>query len=304
MNKANSSKRERKIPPCGRLIEYVAPHSPFQKLIDSARKRFGFSGRELADRVGVPQSTLYIWLHNANGYPHQKSCKPHHLSRLSEELKIPETKIRSALDASRHIFTPTKNPTPYAAFDPFGNLIEILEHDKRRYFSKDYVLNLAKNLRGGAKITLLAVAAAFSLSVANADDLLTTSGKRYENIQVTGITPVSITVRHATGVACLQFAELAPEDRQKYGYDEAKARVWLAQIADQQKQQADAAVKARYDALRNWKKMKIEMEQMKSVVNAVYDGATGRWYPSAEAASAAREQALKDALELKFLQGK
>src|SRR5262245_18149290 len=145
MNESNSDKHERKIPPCGRLIEYYEPHSPFQKLIDSARERFGLSGRELAERIGVSQSTLYIWLHNANGYPHQKSCKPHHLSKLSEVLKIPEAKIKSALDASRHLFTPTNNFAPYAAFDPFGNLIDILEHDKRRYFSKAYVLNLAKN---------------------------------------------------------------------------------------------------------------------------------------------------------------
>ena len=70
--------------------------------------------------------------------------KPEHVGRLSEVLKIPEAKIKSALDASRHIFTSTEKPTPYEAFDGLGHFIEILEHDKRRHVSKGYVLNLAK----------------------------------------------------------------------------------------------------------------------------------------------------------------
>src|SRR5437016_11606280 len=69
----------RKIPPCGRLIEYKEPHSPFQKLVDSQRRRYGLSGRELAEKIDVSQSTLWIWLHNVNGFPHPKSFKDRHL---------------------------------------------------------------------------------------------------------------------------------------------------------------------------------------------------------------------------------
>src|SRR4051794_26678939 len=94
----------RKVPPCGRLIEYQAPHSPFQKLIDSQRKLHGLSGRDLAEKLGVSQSTLWIWLHNMNGFPHPKSFKERHLIKLSKVLKLPQQKIRSALDASRHLF--------------------------------------------------------------------------------------------------------------------------------------------------------------------------------------------------------
>lgn len=65
----------RKIPPCGWLIEYRAPHSPIQKLIDSERRRHGLSGRDLAKKIGVSQSTLWIWLHNVVGYPHPKAFK-------------------------------------------------------------------------------------------------------------------------------------------------------------------------------------------------------------------------------------
>lgn len=140
----------RKVPPCGRLIEYRAPHSPFQKLIDSQRKRYGFSGRDLAKKIGVSQSTLWIWLHNVNGHPHPKAFKPVHVQRLSRALRIPENKIRSAVDASRHLFTPTEDPIPHAAFDALGQLIEILENDKRHTISRSYILNIAKSLHRGA----------------------------------------------------------------------------------------------------------------------------------------------------------
>jgi transcriptional regulator with XRE-family HTH domain len=142
----------RKIPPCGRLIEYRPPHSPFQKLIDSQRKRYGLSGRELAEKLDVSQSTLWIWLHNLNGFPHPKAFKTVHLQRLSRILRTPADKIKRALDASRHLFTPTENPMPHESFDALGRFIDILEHDKRHTISRKYVLNIAKNLHRGAAI--------------------------------------------------------------------------------------------------------------------------------------------------------
>lgn len=146
----------RKVPPCGRLIDYREPQSPFQKLIHSQMKRYGLSGRALAEKIGTPrravsQSTVWIWLHNTNGYPHPKSFTTDHLKRLGQVLKIPEAKIRRALDASRHIFTAVEDPTPHESFDAFGRYIEILEHDKRATVSRGFVLNLAKNLYNGAK---------------------------------------------------------------------------------------------------------------------------------------------------------
>lgn len=133
MNRSNFGKNEDNIPPDDGFIEYHEPHSPFQKLIDSQRKRCGLSGRELAERIGVSQSTLWIWLHNLNGFPHPKSFNSEHVRRLAEVLKISETEIEAALDASR-------------PFDAFGRFIEILENDNRQTVSKPYVLNIAKNL--------------------------------------------------------------------------------------------------------------------------------------------------------------
>jgi hypothetical protein len=168
-------------------------------------------------------------------------------------------------------------------------------------------MNLAKNMHRGAKVTLLALSAVITIGVtATADDsqtLLTLKGKRYEKVHVTEITPVTIAFKHSTGVARLSFTEFGPDVQKKYGYDETKARAWVMQIAEQEQQQADAAAKARYDAFRNQEKIKAEMERMKSMLNAVYDPMSHRWYRSADEAAAAREQALKDALELRFLHG-
>jgi transcriptional regulator with XRE-family HTH domain len=76
-------------------------HSPFQELIDSERKCCGLSGRELAEKIGVSQVTLWIWLHNINGFPSPKSFNTEHVRRLAEVLEISASEIKAALDASR-----------------------------------------------------------------------------------------------------------------------------------------------------------------------------------------------------------
>lgn len=145
----------RKTPPCGRAIEYRQPHSPFQKLIDAARVKRRLSGRELASQIkinGVPlsQSTLWIWLHNTNGYPHPKSFTEKHLDQLARALRLKPAAIRQALDASRHLYTDRELPMPHGPFDAFGRYIEILENDKRQNISRTYALNLARTLYAGA----------------------------------------------------------------------------------------------------------------------------------------------------------
>ena len=268
MNRSDFGKKKRKIPPCGRLIEYSEPHSPFQKLIDERRKQFGLSGRDLAERIGVSQSTLRIWLHNLNGYPHPKSFKPEHLTKISEALKIPEAKLKSALDASRRLFTPTTDPLlACEAFDPFDSLIGILENDPRKSLSKSYVINLAKNLLRGAKVTLGVAGALIALQTASAladgqDTLITVSGKQYDKVRVTEVTPVTIAFKHSTGVARLPFTDFGPDVQKKYGYDAVKANAWLVDQAQQdakaeqaQRQQAakkGAEVRRRVDAIAHY----------------------------------------------------
>jgi len=148
-------KARRKLPPCGRIINYVEPHSPFQRLIDDRRREMAakdpdLSVRGLARRLGISQSTLWIWLHNENGYPHPKSFKDEHLQALSRVLKLPAEDIRKAIDASRVMYQPKRAVMPVATRDAFKAFIDILSNDRREVLARTFVLNLAKSLYNGA----------------------------------------------------------------------------------------------------------------------------------------------------------
>lgn len=143
-------KKRRRVPPCGRLIHYLPPHSPFQKLIDSVRIRRRISGRALAQRIGVSPSTLWIWLHSENGFPHPKAFNAQHVKKLSHALGLSKKAIERAIDASRHVYTAREKPTPHSSLDALRQFIEILDHDRRQTVSRSYVLNVAKRLYSGA----------------------------------------------------------------------------------------------------------------------------------------------------------
>lgn len=302
--------KQRKVPPCGRLIEYREPHSPFQKLIDGRRKRFGLSCRDLSEQIGVPQSSLWIWLHNLNGFPHPKSFKPEHLTKISEVLKIPEAELKSALDTSRNLFTSRTSAVPHEAFDPFVNFISILENDPRRHMSKNYVLNLPKNLYNGVKVTLCVLSAiiAFQIVSSLADDpqtLVTVGGKRYEKVRVTEVTPVTIAFTHSVGVARVPFTDFGPDVQKKYGYDESKARTWLMEQAEQaaklEKATHDVEREKREQALRN-------MEAVETFCTSLgpgelrYDPITKQIY-NGDREAEIRGELLREALKQKYLSG-
>ncbi|SRR6266446_9793020 len=151
-----------------------------------------------------------------------------------------------------------------------------------------------------AKVTLLVVAVIFGISsTSRADNLVTLSGKRFKNVRVTEITPATIAFMHSSGAARFAFTEFGPDLQKKYGYDEAKARAWLAQQAqmtaeaERQRQEAAKSNAERYE------QAKAELQRMRRVLSARYDQATGQWYASQEEAAAAREAALKRADEAK-----
>lgn len=146
---SQTRKGKRKLPPGGRIIEYVEPHSPFQKLIETARLRYGFTTRSLGAAIGTSQSNVWIWTHNKNGFPSPKSFKEHHLEALSQVLKIPQEEIRSAIDASRSWYRPGELPPPRPTIDAFKAFIEVLENDKRDRFARSFVINLAKVFYNG-----------------------------------------------------------------------------------------------------------------------------------------------------------
>jgi len=167
------------------------------------------------------------------------------------------------------------------------------------------MLKIIEKVYRRAKVTLLVFAVVFPISATSrADDLVTLSGKRYEKVRVTEITPAMIAFAHSSGAARIAFTEFGPDVQKKYGYDEARARAWLAQQAqitaeaERQRQEAAKANAERYE------RTKAELQRMRRVLNAVYDRATGQWYASEEEAAAAREAALKRVYEAKAARSK
>lgn len=142
--------KRRALPPCGRVNEYQSPHSPWQKLVDGKRLALDMSYGDLAEHVGVHRSTLWIWTHNKNGFPHPKSCKTEHLQAIAKALKIDLDELEAALDASRRLYTPRENPMPQDALDAFDTLLAALEADKRTYVKVEYVINLARRIKASA----------------------------------------------------------------------------------------------------------------------------------------------------------
>lgn len=150
MPKLLTRKKTRKpVPPCGRVIEYHAPHSPFQKLIDGRRAELGLSYADLAAPLDANRATVWIWLHNANGFPHPKSFKSKYPALLARLLKIKEDDILNALDRSRHLYTRREAiPLPQSK-DALATLIGVLENHKAVRVKVSYVLNIARRLRAG-----------------------------------------------------------------------------------------------------------------------------------------------------------
>ncbi|HZR05994.1 MAG TPA: helix-turn-helix transcriptional regulator [Candidatus Udaeobacter sp.] len=103
MDKSRFGLNQIPMPPTVNTIEYIGPHSPFQKLIEFHRKSCGFSLAQLAKKIGVPHVRLYIWMHNIHGIPHMKAFDRKYIRRLAEVLNISRSDIKGALDASRRI---------------------------------------------------------------------------------------------------------------------------------------------------------------------------------------------------------
>jgi len=93
-------------------------------------------------------------------------------------------------------------------------------------------------------------AIAFLLLVAAAiyaETIVTNTGQHFEDAKITSVTPATLTIFHRSGVATVPLWELPPEIRQRYHYNEADARAWLATQAEQQRQKALEVEKARQE---------------------------------------------------------
>jgi hypothetical protein len=134
------------------------------------------------------------------------------------------------------------------------------------------------------------------IAVTRADEpqtLVTTSGHRFEKARVTEVTPATITIKHATGVARVWLSEFPPDVQKRYRYDAVKAQAWLNQSAAQH-WQAEAAEKERkaHAAIRGAENMAKVEAMHRALQGAVYDPMSRRWYRSNAEAQAARKAAL------------
>lgn len=152
-------KKPNPVPPCGRRIVYVNPHSPFQKLVESKRLKLGKSIRELAEEISeatprestLNPGSLWIWLRNTNGYPHPKSATKGRLRALARVLRVPLPLLEEKLDISRHLFTAREHSEPKRSQKAIVQFLEIMRNDKRIYVSKARVVNLAQSLLDSSK---------------------------------------------------------------------------------------------------------------------------------------------------------
>lgn len=145
------------MPPCGRRRKFVAPHSPFQRLVDQARMGLDMSTRDVAGgmtklKAKTDQSTFWVWLHNESGHPSPRSFTTTHLKALCRVLKLQEPEVRKALDESRAIYTGRPEPTPRPQLEGLITLKMVLERSKGVMVKRATILHLVKSLIAGAEV--------------------------------------------------------------------------------------------------------------------------------------------------------
>ena len=149
MPKLITTKSKKPLPACGRRIEYVAPTSPWQKLVDAARIKLGLSFEDIATAIDGNKGSVWIWFHNKNGYPHPKSFTAERATALYRVLKLDPHVAATALDASRHLYTAKETPMPFKAVNAFAQFIEAIEQIKQQRIYRSTILNIARRCQAG-----------------------------------------------------------------------------------------------------------------------------------------------------------
>jgi hypothetical protein len=104
---------------------------------------------DLGEAIGKKRGVVWIWLHSLNGFPHPKAFNEKHLLALAKVLKLDPAEIRTAIDASRQIYT-QREPGPVPeSLDALQTLIDVLRKTDRTTVRVSWVLNLAQRLQQG-----------------------------------------------------------------------------------------------------------------------------------------------------------
>src|SRR5262245_29078067 len=78
---------------------------------------------------------------------------------------------------------------------------------------------------------IVAILAAFSLSIVIADDSKTIAGKEYKDASVTRVEPDGIVVKSKSGISNLYFIELSQDVQTRFNYNPQQARAYSAEQA-------------------------------------------------------------------------
>jgi len=90
-------------------------------------------------------------------------------------------------------------------------------------------------------------------------EIKTASGKTYQGVRITKVTPSEISIIHESGVARIPLKDLPEDLKTKFGYDPTKAEAHAAAVAQADAQNAAAAAKAELAA----RQRALEQKQLK-----------------------------------------
>jgi hypothetical protein len=85
----------------------------------------------------------------------------------------------------------------------------ILQNNRRQTISRSYVLNIAKNLYCGSKVTLCLLACMVTPAVRAADleTFVTVKGDRFEKAHMTEVTPATVTMNLHRSISLISAAK-------------------------------------------------------------------------------------------------
>jgi hypothetical protein len=154
------------------------------------------------------------------------------------------------------------------------------------------------------KVTLLTLSAALILAATERADephtFVTTKGDRFERAHVTEVTPATITIVHAVGIAHVPLSELPADVQKRFNYDPDKAKAWLDQIAREEElrrdQEQTARAAAEKQAVEEKRRNREAVDQISHYLDdggrLEYDPVTHQFYDP-DIAAARRRQAFK-----------
>ena len=107
------------------------------------------------------------------------------------------------------------------------------------------------------------------ISVAQADDFKTVTGKEYKNATVTRVEPDGIVVTNKEGISKVYFAELPKDVQERFGYDPQKAADYSAQQSagfDQVRKQQEETSRREVEATQKANQYRAEQQNRQNEI--------------------------------------